>query len=398
VSALPNPLHTEKKAPARAARPLKLNQYGRDPQSLGERARESSDYDTEKGYAPFFHAFLADWPRLSSGETSCLLFQVVLCKSLGRSVRKGEPRAVKTLPLAVSDLAALCWRDERSIQRELAGWEARRVAKVTSEGKGLVSIELLYRGWEALPNYRNVVDIATGEPVPDESADGDEKAKEHTRIELTKSPVACKAGGRSKGVKIDCGVQVFHLVNPSVVDFEITAMVQAGDLVITTKVADEWLQNAAKRAAVSSVSKDLDSPPRHGCPSVPANAGSAIPAKKIVNHPRAAELVKLFDPILAMSAARLLSGDFDSLTAACVALADCDHDFLVHFVVQRAERPVKSPLHVKTICAEALASWKASKVLDGAGLPKHEVVASPAEIQALIAKDRAERLARGKKR
>src|ERR1019366_8291740 len=197
----PNPLHTEKKAPARAARPSKLNQYGRDPQSPGERPRDSSDYDTEKGYAPFFHAFLADWPRLSSGETSCLLFQVVLCKSLGRSVRKGEPRAVKTLPLAVSDLAALCWRDERSIQRELAGWEVRKVAKVTSEGKGLVSIELLYRGWEALPNYKTVVDITTGEPVPDETAEGDEKAKESTRIELTKSPVACKAGGRSKGVK-----------------------------------------------------------------------------------------------------------------------------------------------------------------------------------------------------
>jgi hypothetical protein len=94
---------------------------------------------------------------------------VVLCKSLGRGVKKGEPRAVKTLPLAVSDLAALCWRDERSIQRELAGWETRKVAKVISEGKGLVSIELLYRGWEALPNYKNVVDIATGELVPDET-------------------------------------------------------------------------------------------------------------------------------------------------------------------------------------------------------------------------------------
>jgi hypothetical protein len=104
-----------------------------------------------------------------------------------------------------------------------------------------------------------------------------------------------------------------------------------------------------------------------------------------VNHPRAAELVKLFDPILARSASRLLSGDPDSLTAACLALADCDHDFLVHFAIQRAERPVKSPLHVKTICAEALASWKASKVLDGAGIKK---TPTRAEIDEMCRRDK----------
>jgi hypothetical protein len=366
MSALPNPLHTQKKAPGQAARPAKLNKYGRDPKSPGERTRESSDYDTEKGYAPFFHAFLADWPRLSSGETSCLLFQVVLCKSLGRSVKKGEPRAVKTLPLAVSDLAALCRRDERSIQRELAGWQARKVAKVTTEGKGMVSVELLYRGWEALPDYKNVVSIETGEPVEDDTTVEDEKAKA-TRIELTKAPVPCKAGGRSKGVKINCGIKSFHLVNPSAVEYEITAMVQAGDLVITTRATDEWNR---KQIAVSNGINNLDSTPRHPRGTVPANGGIGVPAKDhTVDHPRAAELVKLFDPILAASASRLLSGDSASLKAACEAVADCDHDFLVKFAIQRAERPVKSPLHVKTICAEALASWKASKVLTGAGLP-----------------------------
>jgi hypothetical protein len=77
----------------------------------------------------------------------------------------------------------------------------------------------------------------------------------------------------------------------------------------------------------------------------------------------------LFDPILAASGARLLSGDSASLQAACEAVADCEHNFLVKFAIQRAERPVKSPLHVKTICAEALASWKASRVLTRAGLP-----------------------------
>lgn len=395
MGALLNPLQTTRKQPAKAARPSKLNQYGRDPQSPSERMRDSSDYDTGVGYGPFFHAFLADWPRLCSGYISAMLLNVVVCKSLGRSVRKGEPRATCTQPIAVEDLARLCGADYgrcdvRSIERELKSWHERKIAHVKKEGKGLVSIELLYRGWEALPNYKSIVDIGTGKPVEDEPTDGDEKAKEHTRIELTKSPVACKAGGRSKGVKIDCGVQQFHLVNPSPVDLEITAMVLSGDLGITIKVPDEWLQNAAKRAAVSNDSNNLDSSPRHGRPSIPSNVGSTIPAKKIVDSPRAAELCKLFDPILARSASRLLSGDSSSLLAACEAVADCDHDFLVHFAVQRAERPVKSPLHVKTICAEALASWRASKVLDGAGLPKAKLTMD--QIRAIAAKEKAERL------
>jgi hypothetical protein len=263
----------------------------------------------------------------------------------------------------VSELADLCGCDERSIQRELVGWQSRKVAKVTAEGKGVVSIELLYRGWEALPDYKNVVDIKTGETPSDEKAKG-------TRVELTREPVACKAGGRSKGVKVDCGIKNFHLVNPSVVDLEITAMLLSGDLVITTKVPDEWLQKAAKRETVSNGFNEIDSPPRHGRPSIPAKPGNTVTGKpgNPVTHPRAPELVKLFDPLLAASAARLLSGDSSSLLAACEAVGDCDHNFLVKFAVQRAERPVKSPLHVPMICKEALASWKASKVLDGAGL------------------------------
>ena len=354
--------------------------------------RDSSDYDTGVGYGPFFHAFLADWPRLCSGYISAMLLNVVVCKSLGRSVRKGEPRATCTQPIAVEDLARLCGADYgrcdvRSIERELKSWHERKIAHVKKEGKGLVSIELLYRGWEALPNYKSIVDIGTGKPVEDEPTDGDEKAKEHTRIELTKSPVACKAGGRSKGVKIDCGVQQFHLVNPSPVDLEITAMVLSGDLGITIKVPDEWLQNAAKRAAVSNDSNNLDSSPRHGRPSIPSNVGSTIPAKKIVDSPRAAELCKLFDPILARSASRLLSGDSSSLLAACEAVGDCDHDFLVHFVVRRASSPIKTPLHVKVICRDARASYDASKSSRG----PHDV-ATKEEIQALIEKERAARL------
>ena len=367
MSALPNPLHTQKKAPGQAARPSKLNKYGRDPQSPSERLRASSDYDTEKGYAPLFHAFLADWPRLSSGEVSCLLMNLVLCKSLGRSVKKGEPRPQKTLPLFVSEMAEICRRDERSIQRELAGWQARKIAKVITEGKGLVSIELLYRGWEALPDYKNVVSIETGEPEPEDTVVDEGKPKA-TRIEITKAPVPCRAGGRTRAVKIDSGVTSFHLVNPSVVDFEITAMLQAGDLGITIRATDEW-QKIPKRESPSNRINDLDSSPRHDCHG-PARETTS---KAIdYSHPRAAELIKLFDPILAKSASRLLSGDSASLKAACEAVADCDHDYLVKHAIDRATREVKSPLHVKDICVDALRDWRASKMITGAGLSRED--------------------------
>src|ERR1039458_8527397 len=101
MSALPNPLHTEKKGPAQAKRPAKLNRYGRDPQWPSERLRASSDYDTEKGYSPFFHAFLSDLPRISSGNSCTLLLLTLWAKSAGRGVQKGQPRPRLTPALAV---------------------------------------------------------------------------------------------------------------------------------------------------------------------------------------------------------------------------------------------------------------------------------------------------------
>jgi hypothetical protein len=52
---------------------------------------------------------------------------------------------------------------------------------------------------------------------------------------------------------------------------------------------------------------------------------------------------------------------------ACQRIEDCDHDYLAKFVANRSK--IKSVLAVPDICAAALASWRASKVLDGAGLP-----------------------------
>ena len=155
MSALPNPLPSQqKKSPGRAVRPSKLNRYGRDPQSPSERLRASSDYDTEKGYSPFFHAFLADLPRLTSGGSCTLLILTLLSKSLGRSVAKGKPREDWTVALSVEDLAQICRCDVRTIERELAALDKRGLAEIRRPGKGEVEARLKYRDWEALPDYK----------------------------------------------------------------------------------------------------------------------------------------------------------------------------------------------------------------------------------------------------
>lgn len=390
MSALPNPLHTQRKQPAKAARPSKLNQYGRDPQWPSERFRASSDYDTEKGYSPFFHAFLADLPRISSGNSCTLLLLTLWAKSAGRGVQKGQPRPDWTLALSVEDLAQICRCDVRTVERELAALDNRGLAEVKRPAKGEVTARLLYRTWEALPDYKSAV-VTMAEPDMDEvDPEAVDETKPGNQRVTGKNPVRLAAGAVSKVFPVSCGVRTFRHKAEGPVDLEFSCVIQAGELLVVSRFPDDWKQKVQIESGRSNGINENTSFPRHGCRGesevVPANAGSAIPAKKTVDHPRAAELVKLFDPILARSAARLLSGDFDSLTAACVALADCDHDFLVHFAVQRAERPVKSPLHVKTICAEALASWKASKVLDGAGLPKK--APTRAEIDEMCRRDK----------
>lgn len=402
MSALANPLPSQqKKTPGRAARPSKLNQYKRDPQSPSERLRASSDYDAEKGYSPFFHAFLADLPRLTSGGSCTLLILTLLSRSLGRGVAKGKPREDWTLALSVEDLAQICRCDVRTIERELAALDKRGLAEVRRPGKGEIEARLKYREWEALPDYKSAV---IEMPVTDETApdlkDEDEAKPGNQRV-TGKKPVRLAAGALSKVFPVSCGVKTFRHKAEGPVDLEFSCVIQAGELLVVSKFPDDWREKVAKSLPRSNGINENTSFPRHGCreesQAIPSNGGTNVRRNQPpVVHPRAAELVKLFDPILAASASRLLSGDSASLKAACEAVADCDLDFLVKFAGDRAAREVKSPLHVKDICADALRDWNTSKGMGGVVRRKRDEVASPEEIAELIAKERAARL--GKKR
>jgi hypothetical protein len=246
MGALLNPLQTQRKQPAKAARPSKLNQYGRDPQSPSERLRASSDYDTEKGYSPFFHAFLADLPRISSGNSCTLLLLTLWAKSAGRGVQKGQPRPEWTLALSVEDLAQICRCDVRTIERELAALDKRGLAEVKRPAKGEVSARLLYRTWETLPDYKSAV---VEMPATDESAADPETVDElkpgNQRV-TGKKPVRLAAGAISKVFPVSCGVCTFRHKAEGPVDLEFSCVIQAGELLVVSRFPDDWKEQVAK--------------------------------------------------------------------------------------------------------------------------------------------------------
>jgi hypothetical protein len=199
------------------------------------------------------------------------------------------------------------------------------------------------------------------------------------------------AGALSKALPVTCGVKAFRYRADGPVDLDITAVIQAGELVVTSALPAQWLEKLENLKSTSHVSNELDSPPRHGRRGDEANVGRKV----TVQHPRAAELHRIFDPALAHSGASLLSMASSQKFSqqACEAIQDCDHEYLARFVTNRGT--IKSVAAVPLICADALASWKASLTDTRKGtigkLPTRE------EIDAMVKKDLAE-LAEKKRR
>ena len=349
--------------------------------TLLEKLRARTDYDKGEGWSALPHAAFVDLLKLSSGEV-CLKF----IWAVNIAMSSGSARCPREAWDAYSDFrssqewADCCACNVRDIQRQLSDLGDRgmiAVKQIKAAGGMKYAVSLLYRKWGGLDSFaiwkrRQVVaiDEALGTDEP-----GDEELTPISKdaVHLTKKPQTVRPGRASRAVKISVGVREMCFENTSTtVDAVFQGVVTSGRLVVSATF---------RKGESEAKGEDKEKVARHACRAIPSNEGSQdtptnegipIPAKKIVDHPRAAELAKLFDPILANSRAGILSTEPIAWQAACDAIQDCDHDFLVHFAVQRAERPVKSPLHIKTICAEALASWKASKVLDGAGLPKRD--------------------------
>jgi hypothetical protein len=276
------------------------------------------------------------------------------------------------LNLSVEDLAQICRCDVRTVERELAALDKRGLAEVKRPAKGEVSARLLYRTWETLPDYKSaVVTMAEpNEPVADPET-VDESKPGNQRV-TGRKPVRLSAGAISKVFPVSCGVRTFRHKAEGPVDLEFSCVIQAGELLVVSRFPDDWKQKVQNESGRSNGINENTSFPRHGCrgesETVPSNAGTRIPAKKIIDSPRAAELCRIFDPVLAHSGASLLSMDSSRkfCLEACQRVEDCDHDYLAKFVANRSK--IKSVVAVPDICAAAVASWRASKVLDGAGL------------------------------
>jgi hypothetical protein len=352
MSALPNPLPSQQIPKKPAGRAAKTNKYGRDPQSPSEKMRVS-DLDTLAPFIPVPVSFLADLARLTSGNSCTLLLMVLWAKSAGRGAPKGEKRPEWTNPLLVCDLAQICRCDNRTIERELKALGDRGLGEVKKEGKSRISARLLYRNWEALPDYKsNVVEI----PPPAEPEVDDEAAetKEGFQRLTGKNGMTIKAGAQSKAIPVNVGVKAARFQVEGAVDIEFRAVIQAGEQVVKASVPALFLESLRKQYAASNVSNDLTSGTRHGRRDEKSNHSPVVKVDLATIHPKAAKLCEIFNPILMKFQAPMLESNLKALESACAALGDFAINDLVAFLgMGRATRELSSPRHVALVIQDA---------------------------------------------
>lgn len=361
--------------------------------SVRDKWRAKTNYHPKRftGYAPISFAMVAEIGRLTAGKATQLLY-VILTASLGQMVSKDEAFREMATDIRTSELAELCGCDERTIQRELTDLTRRNVIAWGQTKKGVNTVTALFRHWEGLPDYKPAPVLEPEENPEDEPAPEDpaQNAKETTY--LTKAPVYVKAGAKSKRTKVDCGVAWFQVEVKGQVDAEHSAVVQDG--VLRVIIEGKWDGKSLGKDLLKQ--KEIPEKPRQGCRISPNESrGKGTKGERrsksenaTISHPRAEELSSLFDPLLLKWCGKTLSGDSSVLLKACEAVGQADHDFLVKAVIERASRTL-TPLHVPSVCKEIAHNWERAK-----NLPPDKKLPTRAEIDAMIAQERAERMAK----
>jgi hypothetical protein len=380
MSALPQPSPASPKGP-------------RKPVSIRDKWRAKTNYNKKRfsGYAPISFAMVAEIGRLTAGKATQLLY-VILTASLGTIVKETEEFNERACDLKTSDLADLCGCDDRTIQRELGDLSRRNVIAWDQSKKGVNNVTPLFRSWFSLPDYKPAPMLEPEPEAEDESPEDDAAANPKVITHLTKSPVYVKAGKKSKRIPIECGVAAIEWQVKGKVDAECSAVVQDG--VLRVILEGKWDRESFKNETLEQ--KGIDSKMRQGCRISPNSTESkrtkgerGTKGEQVrVSHPRAEELSSLFDPLLLKSCGKSLSGDPSMLLAACEAIGQADHDYLVKCVIDRAERELKL-VHVKAVCREIAHNWEKSK-----GMPAPAKELTREEMDAMVAADRAKRLAK----
>lgn len=321
--------------------------------------RSGTNYDRMSGYAPFFRAWLAELPRLCPGASCWALVMTVASESLGRPRDKGEPMPEWTGDLDRDWLASVCRTDRRTVDRDLKYLESSGMAQMRHTIRGAVGVRLCFRDWPNLPDYKpSDRPDPSGEPSPPKET-----------FELVKAPRRVKAGEFSDPIKVSCPVSSFRFQAGGSVDMAFTAVVKGGEFLVCSRE-----QKGEEKAyqGNSTQPNGINTKPsnsRHERRDLqPKSEKSEVKAKGEVKakNPRADELARLFDPILLRSCQRSLSADQVAFDQALTALGDLPHDFLVKFVIQRAERPISSPKVCASILKEARANWEKVKNLPDA--------------------------------
>jgi hypothetical protein len=363
VGALPKPLAPRIKKPVvRESAPPKRDQYGRDPESAAEKLRGQSDYDADTGYAPLYHAALADLPRLSSGAVCYAFVLVVNMLSYGRGKDKSGQRYEWTLPITQQTLADLCRASVRQIQREIEDLSRRGMirTKQAKRGQGF-EISLLYRDWRGLEDYAvwKRQQIVVMDETPDEETE-DESPMPISRnaVRLVKKPLAVRPGRASRAVKVSVGVKEFAFQNDSKsVDLAFDAVIQSGRLVVSA-TSGKTEESRHDTHVVSVPSDGGSKKNRHDTHVVSPATDGGIENKKYPPE-REHQVAALFDPLLQRSGSRLLSPDKKALQTACSELGAMPYEWLEGFVIkQRAKRAISGPRVVAAIVKEARLNWE----------------------------------------
>lgn len=370
--------------------------------SVRDKWRQKTKYDRKRftGYAPISFAMVAEVGRLTTGKATQLLY-VILTASLGQMVDQTEAFNERAADLRTSDLAELCACDERTIQRELGDLKTRKVILWDQSKKGVNVITPLFRSWCDLPDYRPAPVLEPAAEADDEPESEDPAKLDKGTTRVTRKPVHVGAGKKSKAYPVDCGVSALQF-DVRQLDADCSAVVKDGVLLVTLE--PKW--DASKSLNGLLKEKGIEEKIRQGCRISPSQtrgkgtkgerrtSGEDFTPEKLksarilASHPRAAELSALFDGPIYQSCKKTLSGDPVALKKACQAIADTPHDYLVEFMEGRAERKI-IPLHVPSICLEALHCWRKSK-----DMPVAKRDLTREEMDAMVARDRAARLAK----
>lgn len=370
--------------------------------TIREAWRKKTNYKAKRftGYAPISMAMIVEVGRLAAGKAVQLLY-VILGASLGQftDAQKGEAFKETAADLKTSDLAELCNCDVKTIQRELADLKRRGIIEWEQSAKGVNVLTPLFRHWEGISDYRPApVAEPDPEPEPEDEPIEDDPATKRTTVNVTSSPVYVRAGKQSKRYGVAGAVTHTQFLVRGDLDAECSAVLKDG--VLQVILEGKW--DGKKLSGSVRQTKGIEEKPRHSRGGEAPRAaeypkrtsGEDFTATKLkaarilASHPRAAELSALFDAPIYQSCKKTLSGDPVALKKACQAVGDLPHEYLVEFLEGRAERRIL-PMHVPSICLEALHCWQKSK-----DLPAPRKKLTREEIDEMVRRDKDARLAR----